>query len=148
MRSSPRTSGFATPSSATKLSTSGGCTYLDYEKAFIGTDNIFAPLMCKRDVYEHEREVRAIHHKIPFVDPSHIDYRRPSPLGLAVAVDLQVLLRELHVSPGAPAGFAEQVGHLTEQHGLTFQVRPSDLDGTPGALNPDSTSGVRAGAAT
>lgn len=55
-----------------------------------------------------------------------LDRQNPPP-GVAVAVDLDLLIQEVRVSPEAPSWFADAIRGATERYGLAFPVVQSAL---------------------
>ncbi len=104
-----------------------GCvTYIDYAaQAFPRmVPSCFAPVMHKRKSFEHEREVRAVVWTRPG-SPSgqgQIDGD-----GVAVAVDIERLIRQVYVSPTAPPYVWNLVKAVVQRYGLSVEVVQSDL---------------------
>ncbi len=93
----------------------GRVHYIDFGRSYAmnGTDRIF----CKRSSLSHEREIRAV------LKSNHPDAVQ----GRLVSCDLEALIRQVVISPFAPAWFREVVVDLIDRFGFSFNVRPSDL---------------------
>jgi hypothetical protein len=94
----------------------------------------YNPLLRKRPIFAHERELRVL--------TSLVDFSRPieewmaaltslTAVGAYAKVDLEILVEQLHVSPSAPEWFRELVQTVSTKYGLDRQVRPSSLDDAP-----------------
>lgn len=107
----------------------GMVRYVTYERVLIDFDH-WAPFLCKRKSFAHEREVRLGVDAEPD-DPSH---------GVAVAVDLNKLIGSVYVNPAAPEWFHEVVRQATARHHVAAEVRQSLLASSPAALRLDDES--------
>lgn len=106
----------------------GMVRYVKYERVLIDFDQ-WAPFLCKRTSFAHEREVRIL------VDRDS-DGSEP---GVNIAVDLNKLIRAVYVNPRAPDWFREVVRRATERHDITAEVHQSSLAGAPAGLSlPDT----------
>lgn len=99
--------------------TVGRVKYVDYESEHVEWNNVFFYAFHKRRSFDHEREVRAI----------FIDYVDTSPKH--VPVDLNVLVADVFVAPGAPLWMRDLVHKLLKRYGLAATVAPSRLDAEP-----------------
>lgn len=95
----------------------GGVNYISYEKPLEVDDE---PIWYKRTAFSHEREVRVV-----YKDADN------SKTGLPIAVDLDMLIEKVFVSPSAPVWFAELVRSVMEKYGLNKTVEQSKLDERP-----------------
>ncbi|PKO10107.1 MAG: hypothetical protein CVU40_07115 [Chloroflexi bacterium HGW-Chloroflexi-2] len=91
----------------------GRVKYIDYQKNFAGVNDSF---WCKRNSFEHEKEVRAI-----ILDMHHLEK------GKVIPCDLSQLLEEVFISPNAPNWFGELVNDVIDKYGLSIKVSPSEL---------------------
>jgi len=87
----------------------------------------------KRKSFEHEREFRALAFALAVNSEGHVDLAVPvfPDGGVAVPVDLDVLVEGLFVVPGAPSWFTQTVEATIERFGKRFPVRQSRLDEDP-----------------
>lgn len=95
----------------------GEVNYISYEKP-LGVDD--EPIWYKRTAFSHEREVRVV-----YKDAGS------SKTGLPIAVDLDMLIEKVYVSPSAPVWFTELVRSVMEKYGLNKSVEQSKLDASP-----------------
>lgn len=123
--------------------TIGRVQYIDHGVDDDGTApafNVLGPLFCKRLSFQHEREVRAI-----IANPDEPELQdavaklQPVPgqtftvhstlgeRGLAVPVDLSLLIRGIVVSPQFPSWSIGALQRVVEGHGLSITVESSDL---------------------
>jgi hypothetical protein len=77
----------------------GLVSYLDYETALLESNNAFAPLMCKRNVFEDDREVRAVLFADQFLESV---FAQGALAGLYMPVYLSKLVDAVVVAPEAP----------------------------------------------
>lgn len=103
--------------------------YVNYERVLIDFDQ-WAPFLCKQPGFAHEREVRLL------VDGGSTDR---ADAGVAVAVNLDRLVRIVYVNPSAPGWFLDVVRRATARLGITAEVRQSSLAGAPTALRLPGT---------
>ncbi len=109
----------------------GRVRYVDYTSDWISEADSFAPFVHKRLSFRHEREVRAVvsdFTRRPGTDEvgAGLDRQNPPP-GVAVDVDLELLIQEVRVSPEAPSWFAGAIRGATERYGFVFPVVQSAL---------------------
>jgi hypothetical protein len=105
----------------------GMVRYVTYERVLIDFDQ-WAPFLCKRKEFAHEREVRLLIDATAD-DPEH---------GVSVSVDLDKLIGSVYVNPAAPEWFHEVVRQATARHGVDAEVKQSSLASSPAALHlPD-----------
>lgn len=96
--------------------------YIDYEKHVFSVGHPLAPFIHKRKPYGYEDELRAI-----LYDPSSEITTERKELGTYVDVDLTTLIKELRVSPKAPAWFIELL-NIEVKSVLDVPVNGSELD--------------------
>jgi hypothetical protein len=127
----------------------GMVTYIDYRRTKIDWSNDFNRYMHKREAFSHEREVRAICspttiHMPPDVpgppsaaqleEEKQFFERALSDGGVYVAVDLDVLVESIVISPRADRWFSDAVGSLVETFGLNCSVLNSRMNEPPELL--------------
>lgn len=100
----------------------GRVKYMDYssENEHIPLeDHVYAPFMCKTLAYQHEREIRAV-----FFNSSTI-YKQNTNEGYFIEVDLNVLVKDIVISPLAPDWFKIIIEDICAKYGFSFQVEHS-----------------------
>lgn len=95
----------------------GRVKYIDFNKSYAGPNDSF---WRKRKSFEHEREVRAIVH----------DFKSEA-MGRTMNCDLKVLIKEIIVSPTAPAWFVNVLNDVNEKFGIEITVNQSNLNEVP-----------------
>jgi len=100
----------------------GKVNYVDYSTAAWDTDDLMRASMHKRLSYAHEQEVRAL---VSSPDDAH------RAAGLYLAVDVNVLIGEIYVSPESPTWFREVVEGVADRFQVAAAVRQSSLDAPP-----------------
>ena len=84
----------------------GEVTYIDYNIESIHEGMVFNFIMHKRKSFEHERELRAVFWMIYGI-PEAAPYKKDAePAGLAIKVDVNVLIERVYISPLATPWFA------------------------------------------
>ena len=104
----------------------GAVSYIDYQVDDFRSPGPESRLFHKRSAYSHEREVRAICWMDGADFPAH--HREP---GIAIPVDVEVLLDSVVLPPQAPPWIGETVERLVRTTGYGFQVEVSRLDEQP-----------------
>ncbi len=99
----------------------GMVRYLDYDLELLDITNALSSLMCKRKVFEDDREVRAILFPDEFLESI---LRQNGLSGLYMPVDLGTLIEAVVVAPEAPPWFEELVLSLA---GNRFEVTRSSI---------------------
>lgn len=97
----------------------GSVRYLDFSAGEIPMTNLLHAFWTKRVSFQHEREVRAIL------------LEQPVDVGIAVEVDLALLLDGIYVSPTASSWMKETVVDLAAKYGIAVEVHQSDLAADP-----------------
>lgn len=107
----------------------GFVRYLDFNNDMINEGNAFNAVMAKRRSFAHEREVRGvIWDTDALLDTGEV----PETAELKeVPVDLDHLVKAVHVSPEAPEWFRDVVANLTIAYGLKVEVLHSELNAKP-----------------
>ncbi|MGV8018571.1 MAG: DUF2971 domain-containing protein [Ignavibacteria bacterium] len=98
--------------------------YTDYDMSKIGLAgaNMFLPFIHKRKIYEHEKEYRAI---VSVTDDSWKGKN-----GILVNVDLNLLIKEIIISPSSPDWFKNIVQSIIYKYGYNFKLSNSIVDDT------------------
>jgi hypothetical protein len=114
----------------------GKVRYIDYRDDSFPADNAFRPLLHKRLYFENERELRAM---IPGQTMAETQDEEGTPrvawtadprLGVAASVDLEKLIRGVHVAPGETLLF-DAVEALCRRFRPLVAPRQSSLDELP-----------------
>jgi hypothetical protein len=110
----------------------GMVDYIDYSSDVIPVQSFATPYYRKRKSFEHERELRAVLLQIPRHSNGAFNREaKPPNTGVALPVDLTVLLTAIYVAPQAPTWFAELARALVRRVGLNIEVIHSSLDASP-----------------
>ncbi len=88
---------------------------------------VFDPVIRKNKGYEHEAEVRLFFWDIGGLRQDGVYSPDEVAPGLTFAVDLQQLITQVWVGPREKASTRSEVGRLILEHGLTFQIKDSNL---------------------
>ena len=106
--------------------------YIDFDEDTVDEINDFSRYLVKRKSFEFESEVRVIRFDVPMkdgeIDLSPESFRRP---GVRDRVDLDLLIGEVIVAPGAGSWFFELVTDVTTRHVPGAAVSRSSLDRQP-----------------
>ncbi len=108
----------------------GMVDYVDWENHWIPEGNLFYPFMHKRKSFEHEKEIRAVIMDFPTTD----DGSFPKTIfekGRNIEVDIQKLIKAVHISPSAPDWIKEIITQSIKKFGFEFEVKKSDLYSEP-----------------
>lgn len=100
----------------------GRINYVDYRSATWPNDDLMRASMHKRVSYAHEHEVRVL---LSSPDDAHREG------GLYLAVDVNVLIQEIFVSPESPKWFRDVVEAVAARFGITARIQQSSLAATP-----------------
>lgn len=112
----------------------GQIEYKDYENDFIGVDNLFNPIFCKRRSFEHEKEVRAI---IWTPDSGKNDILSSGVnsfedvYGIKVPIILNQLVEAIYISPNSPFWIKEMIKSILNKYGFNIPVRQPDMMENP-----------------
>jgi hypothetical protein len=114
----------------------GQVKYVDYETDWMPEGNSMWPFVHKRHSFEFEREIRALYQWVPAEaakdgDVGHLDFSKPVIPGFSFAVDLDLLVERIYVSPTAPDWFAGLVSDVCSRYGLGATVEQSSLAASP-----------------
>lgn len=113
--------------------------YIDYNSEFVSERFPITAFFTKRKSFEHERELRALIHRIPTNEAlksgDHLYMLDPTldlcDHGLCISVELEVLVEKIFVSPSAPGWFADLVRAVTRKYDLGKDVIQSSLSEDP-----------------
>lgn len=105
--------------------------YANYDADFLPTDNLLKPYFFKRRSFEHEREIRALIWTLANGKNDLKANKHANDKGIYVDVDLNTLIKIIHVSPAAPYWLEELVRSVTARYGLAVEVKKSDLASGP-----------------
>lgn len=95
----------------------GHIEYVDLSTGYNGVNNAF---WRKRKSFEHEREVRAVIQDFDCND-----------LGKIIPCDLQILIKEVYVSPEAQPWFIDLIKDVNKKYSLDVNVTQSSLNEEP-----------------
>jgi len=94
----------------------------------VPSDNLLVRFLHKRKSFEHEREVRALIHRMPASGlVGDVTRERIPEAGLYVPVNLDTLVERVLVSPLSKDWIVELVGSVTAKYRLSVEVVRSDL---------------------
>lgn len=106
----------------------GTVHYIDPDTEAIPTNNLFWPLLHKRRAFAYERELRAV---TRFEGAgSGMGIPEP-PVGIAIPVDLRLLIDAVVVGPDQAEWFYESVERVVDAFAPHVEVRKSFLDTDP-----------------
>jgi hypothetical protein len=100
----------------------GIVAYANYETDLIPEDNVFHAYLCKRQSFEHEKELRVIH-----FDASETGCR----YGLYIPVDLSTLVERVYIAPFAEEWFCQLVRSAVDEYRAGLHVHKSAIDSDP-----------------
>ena len=112
----------------------GRVKYVDYEKTFIPEGNMFSAYLHKRRSFEHEREVRAVHARLPESNDDKLRSHAVPDIcetGLYLEVDLAELIQEVVIAPSADDWFVELTQSVAAKFSLEAPIRRSALADSP-----------------
>jgi len=101
----------------------GTVRYINFESDDVSFRWTFLPALYKRRSFEHERELRAVYLRV-FLQSE-------PPLGEYESVDLETLVANVYVAPGAKHWFVETVKGVVSRYSLNAAVHRSTLDVLP-----------------
>lgn len=105
----------------------GFVNYIDYNKDVIPLDNFFHPFMFKRKSFEHEKEVRAIIKEDPTESTPETFITGSSRAGMNIDIDLNKLIKNIHISPKSEDWFTNLVRSVTQKYSVKAPVSKSEL---------------------
>jgi hypothetical protein len=111
----------------------GKVKYVDYERDVISEGDTFSPFLHKREEFEHEHEVRAVHQRLSLIGSEQWAdiYTDAYGEGEYLTADLATLIKEIIVAPFAPRWFLDLVSSVTDRYGVPVHVAQSKLSGLP-----------------
>jgi hypothetical protein len=111
----------------------GKVEYIDYSKDRIPDGSFAAQMYRKRRSFEHERELRAMLLQFPLAESGgRPDYEKePEDTGVAVPVDINVLIEGIAVAPQAPSWVLDVVRRVCKRYGLDAVPTQSAMDAAP-----------------
>lgn len=88
----------------------------------------YAPIFTKRDIFEFEKEYRAVLTVFGSLDDVDIEGVKIVPnVGIGLEVDLDMLINELYISPGASSYLMEVIECLQSDYGTDFPIEKSTV---------------------
>jgi hypothetical protein len=110
--------------------------YLNYDTETTEPENPFAPFISKRKSFEHERELRLLTQDDPRAelwDSGTKQWKGGTDIkaGIAVRVDMDLLIEEVRVAPTMPKWYVDSVVELTQRYGVKARVFKSRQDDDP-----------------
>lgn len=114
----------------------GRVKYIDRSKQITKENNIMNVYIQKRKSFEHEREVRAIATKFSDERDSKFPTKINTDIetitgGLAISVNLQVLIKKIYIAPTAPVWHYKLIKDIIKLYGYDFSIIQSDLYKSP-----------------
>ncbi len=107
--------------------------YLDYQTTGPHLNNTVGPMICKRQAFEHEKELRAIVQSLILTQDRTIAAHDGGDEGISKKVELQSFIEKVTVDPLAPNWFFDVVEKVTADSEIATQVVRSSLSA------PDAT---------
>ncbi len=102
--------------------------YIDFESFSMPEGDLIAPFFHKRKSFAHEQEIRAVIQQLPINKLGQIDWTiKPHDSGIYIPVDLNILIKNILVSPTAPQWFMDLVGAVVKKYNLDKPVKQSSL---------------------
>ena len=109
-----------------------GCiNYIDYDTEWLPEGNSLYPFTHKRKSFEHEKEIRAVIQELPNQERGIAVGIDNQSSGVTVKIDLEKLIKVVHVSPTAPRWFAGLTSDIAKKYGLSAPIKQSDLYSSP-----------------
>jgi hypothetical protein len=109
----------------------GRVSYVDYERARWPRGNSLWPFVHKRKSFEYEAEVRALITPVRVKPNGSLDFERKAPPSILIAVDIDVLVEAVVVSPLAPVWLFDLVTDVCKRYALNAPVLPSGMAASP-----------------
>lgn len=112
----------------------GAIRYIDYATASFPPSNLYYPYVHKRLSFAHENELRAA--TIISQDAINAAAAGPTPFeiseaGIAIPVNLEMLIEAVHISPLAPPWFERVATSTLNKFGVALMVTKSALAEDP-----------------
>ena len=108
----------------------GRVNYIDYATSFSSLGDTVRPCFFKRQIFEHEHEVRAVIQHI-LDDGNRLKLSPCFDVGKYYQVDLSILIHEVVVSPYAQDWLVELVQSVADRYNLKAPVVKSPLGDPP-----------------
>ena len=105
--------------------------YIDYKKDWLPEDNTFYPFMHKRKSFAHENEVRIIRQEEPVYEGKILVDKQNDRDGIAVAVNLTLLIDKVYIAPTASTWDRSLVEEVLKKYEINKEVKLSNLDEDP-----------------
>ncbi|OIU71041.1 hypothetical protein [Rossellomorea aquimaris] len=111
----------------------GKVKYIDFKRDWVPEGNTFNPFIYKRKSFEHEKELRLLHHLGLPSSNGAIDYSADSPVqfGKSISCDIKTLIENIYVSPTSADWFHDLIISMCERLELKKPVLHSDLKELP-----------------
>jgi hypothetical protein len=101
----------------------GTVRYIDFDSDEVLYRWAFLPALYKRNAFEHERELRAVNQRIFLT--------KEAPLGEYQPVDLNTLVENVYIAPGAPPWFGDTRKKVVDRYSSNTVIQQSKLDAQP-----------------
>jgi hypothetical protein len=121
----PQQEGYWLPALFIKI---GIVKYIDFDHYDGVGEDVY---LLKRNNFKHEAELRAFIEDHSFMGDPHPDDPRFRGGGDYVPCDLETLIEEINIPPGAPGWIKSAIISLVNQYGFDFPVKKSTLDREP-----------------
>ncbi|AAN57358.2 DUF2971 domain-containing protein [Shewanella oneidensis MR-1] len=107
--------------------------YIDFDTEWMPENNTTYPFVHKRKSFEHEKEVRIIVQEIPRAKSGvGFDWEAVNDKhGISLDIDLNQLIKSIHVSPTAPKWLVDLTNTVSKTFGIDAHVKQSDLYKAP-----------------
>jgi hypothetical protein len=110
----------------------GTIGYMDYDVAVLEEwkrhPNVFAPILHKRLEYKDDREIRVV---LNTMSDIALRARGAGEKGVRIPIDVDMLIDQVRLMPGAVAALRQQVSDALQNAGLNKPVHDSALDKSP-----------------
>jgi hypothetical protein len=106
----------------------GMVKYIDYEKEFIGLNNLLIPYVRKRKSFEHERELRCLIWQNERQQDAKFSLESG---GKKINVNLVELIENIYISPSSPAWLTTLLQDLIAKYNLNIPIINSRLSEKP-----------------
>jgi hypothetical protein len=90
----------------------GEINYINEDNYYFKTDNLFYAFLTKLDFYQFENEIRCI----TVTKPDETAEKK------LVEVDLDILIKKIHISPNSKPEFRKLIELLKKEHKLEFEI--------------------------
>lgn len=140
----PNKDGVALKSTYAKLAESvdnndfylGLVRYIDYRSQLLPLDNAFNPIMHKRKVFEHEREVRAVTMRQNTIRSVERDFDErkcleENPKGVRVPINIVNMVDCVYVNPYASEQYYKMVKEILDKFSISLPLERSSIADVP-----------------